>query len=69
MAEALKRIRYEGLVHETSLFAPNITGCGVAYITEFELTNDAPTCFRCIASAQTLFELLLRNRARRARQQ
>jgi hypothetical protein len=64
----VKRIRYEGLVHETSLFAPNITGCGVAYIVEFEPTDDAPTCFRCIALSQTLYALLQRNRARRAKQ-
>jgi hypothetical protein len=66
--EAVKRIRYEGLVHESSLFAPNITQCGDAYVTGFEPTDDAPTCFRCIGASQTLFALLQRNRARRAKQ-
>jgi hypothetical protein len=64
----MKRIRYEGLVHESSLFAPNITQCGDAYVTAFELTDDAPTCLQCIGTTQTLFALLQRNRARRSRQ-
>lgn len=48
MAVSLRYVRTEGLVHGISPFVPNITGCGFAFIAQYEITDAAPTCLRCI---------------------
>jgi hypothetical protein len=57
----------DGLVHGLSPFAPNVTGCGLGFVSEYQLTDDAPTCLRCISAEGTWRQILVRAIERRKR--